>query len=106
MGLVISAFVYHVPEPPPLVVCSEEVQSAFWVPLPLLRDPARQVDYHFRHELGPLDMPGIRVGDAEPARRLGPHLPLRRELPRASSASRCRWTRWTLASKPLAEKSA
>ena len=66
VGLVISAFVYHVPEPPPLVVCSEEVQSAFWVPLPQLRDPARQVAYHFRHELGPLDMPGIRVGDADP----------------------------------------
>jgi 8-oxo-dGTP pyrophosphatase MutT (NUDIX family) len=66
VGLVISAFVYHLPDPPPLVVCSDEVQSAFWVPLPLLREPTRQVAYHFRHELGALDMPGIRVGEAQP----------------------------------------
>lgn len=64
-GLVISAFVYHVPETPPLVVQSEEVQSAFWVPVALLGEPARHVDYRMRHELGSFEMPGIRVGDAE-----------------------------------------
>ena len=64
-GLVISAFVYHLPEAPPLVVQSEEVQRAFWVPLALLGEPARHVDYRMRHELGSFDMPGIRVGDAE-----------------------------------------
>jgi hypothetical protein len=64
-GLVISAFVYHVPEPPRLVP-NEEVESAFWVPLGQLLAPERQVDYRFRPELGALSMPGIRVGDAEP----------------------------------------
>jgi len=66
VGLVISAFVYHLPEPPPLVVASHEVESAFWVPLPELLDPARHVDYRFGHELGSLTMPGIRVGSADP----------------------------------------
>ena len=42
----------------------------------------RHVDYHFRHELVSLDMPGIRVGEPERARRVGPHLPLPRGLPR------------------------
>ena len=64
-GLVISAFVYHVPETPPLVVQTEEVQSAFWVPVPLLGEAARHVAYSMRHELGSFEMPGIRVGDAE-----------------------------------------
>jgi 8-oxo-dGTP pyrophosphatase MutT (NUDIX family) len=66
VGLVISAFVYHVPDPPPLVVCSHEVQAALWVPLPQLLEPARQVDYRFGPEGASLSMPGIRVGDAEP----------------------------------------
>jgi 8-oxo-dGTP pyrophosphatase MutT (NUDIX family) len=64
-GLAISAFVYHVSEAPPLVVQSEEVQSAFWVPVALLAEPARHVAYLMRHELGSFDMPGIRVGDAD-----------------------------------------
>jgi 8-oxo-dGTP pyrophosphatase MutT (NUDIX family) len=64
-GLVISAFVYHVPEAPPLTVQAEEVQSAFWVPVSLMRDPSRQVDYRFRRGPASLTMPGIRVGEAE-----------------------------------------
>jgi 8-oxo-dGTP pyrophosphatase MutT (NUDIX family) len=64
-GLVISAFVYHVPSAPPLLVQPEEVESAFWVPLPHLGEPSRRVDYRFRADLGPLTMPGIRVGEAE-----------------------------------------
>jgi 8-oxo-dGTP pyrophosphatase MutT (NUDIX family) len=64
-GLVISAFVYHLPSAPPLRVQREEVESAFWVPLPLLSEPDRRVDYRFRADFGALTMPGIRVGDAE-----------------------------------------
>ncbi len=64
-GLVISAFVYHLASAAPLRVQRDEVESAFWVPLPLLSEPARRVDYRFRAEIGPLSMPGIRVGDAE-----------------------------------------
>jgi 8-oxo-dGTP pyrophosphatase MutT (NUDIX family) len=64
-GLVISAFVYHLPEPPRLAP-NEEVESAFWVPLEQLLARERHVDYRFRHELGALTMPGIRVGEAEP----------------------------------------
>jgi 8-oxo-dGTP pyrophosphatase MutT (NUDIX family) len=65
-GLAISAFVYFVTDPAPLLIQPEEVQAAFWVPLARISDPAAHVDYHFRHELGSLDMPGIRVGDPEP----------------------------------------
>ena len=64
-GLVISAFVYHLPDPPRLVP-NEEVESAFWVPLAQLLARERHVDYRFRHELGALTMPGIRVGEADP----------------------------------------
>lgn len=62
-ALVISAFVYHVPEPPPLVL-SDEVEQAFWFPLRELHDPRRHVDYRF----GPASefcFPGIVVGDPE-----------------------------------------
>jgi len=59
-ALVISGFVYHVPEPPPLVL-SDEVEQAFWFPLAGLLDPQRHVDYRF----GPSRewrYPGILVG--------------------------------------------
>jgi 8-oxo-dGTP pyrophosphatase MutT (NUDIX family) len=62
-SLVISAFVYHVPDPPPLVP-SDEVQCAFWFPLGDLLDPRRYVDYRF----GPSSewrYPGILVGEPE-----------------------------------------
>ena len=45
-ALVISAFVYHVPAPPPLVL-SDEVEQAFWFPLAELLDPERHVEYRF-----------------------------------------------------------
>ena len=45
-GLVVSAFVYVVSEPAPLVP-NYEVREALWVPLGLLVDPARQVQYPF-----------------------------------------------------------
>jgi 8-oxo-dGTP pyrophosphatase MutT (NUDIX family) len=62
-ALVISAFVYHVPSPPPLVL-SDEVKQAFWFPLAELHDPRRHVDYRF----GPAReycLPGILVGDPD-----------------------------------------
>jgi 8-oxo-dGTP pyrophosphatase MutT (NUDIX family) len=62
-ALVISAFVYHVPSPPPLVL-SDEVEQAFWFPLDELHDPRRHVDYRF----GPAReycFPGIVVGDPD-----------------------------------------
>jgi 8-oxo-dGTP pyrophosphatase MutT (NUDIX family) len=62
-ALVISAFVYYVPTPPPLVL-SDEVEQAFWFPLDELHDPQRHVDYRF----GPAReycFPGIVVGDPE-----------------------------------------
>lgn len=64
-GLAISAFVFFVGDPAPLLLQPEEVQAAFWVPLARLTDRAAHVDYHFRHELVSLDMPGIRVGEPE-----------------------------------------
>jgi 8-oxo-dGTP pyrophosphatase MutT (NUDIX family) len=64
-GLAISAFVFFVAEPEPLLIQPEEVQAAFWVPLARLVDPAAHVGYRFRHELVSLEMPGIRVGEPE-----------------------------------------
>ena len=65
VGLVISAYVYHLADPPPLVVAEDEVQTALWVPLSRILDPARHVDYRFGPEEDALRMPGIRVGSAE-----------------------------------------
>jgi 8-oxo-dGTP pyrophosphatase MutT (NUDIX family) len=62
-ALVISGFVYHVSDPPPLVL-SDEVEHAFWFPLAELLDPRRHVDYRF----GPGSewrYPGILVGEPE-----------------------------------------
>jgi 8-oxo-dGTP pyrophosphatase MutT (NUDIX family) len=62
-ALVISAFVYHVADPEPLVP-NHEVHDSFWSPVPSLLDPERQVDYPLRSaSWGPY--PGIRVGAPE-----------------------------------------
>jgi 8-oxo-dGTP pyrophosphatase MutT (NUDIX family) len=62
-GLVISAFVYHAPDPPPLAT-NHEVRDAFWVPLPFLIDPERRVALPFDRGDG-LRYPGILVGEPE-----------------------------------------
>lgn len=61
--LVISAFVYRVSEPPPLVA-SDEVQETLWVPLTTLLTPERHIDYVHRLTPG-ARYPGIVVGDPE-----------------------------------------
>ena len=58
--LVISAFVYHVPERPRLAP-NHEVAQAFWFPVASLLDSARHVPYP-AHEL---EFPGICVGDPD-----------------------------------------
>lgn len=61
--LVISAFVYRVPEHRPLVA-SVEVREILWVPIATLLEPARHVDYVY--PLAPdARYPGIVVGDPE-----------------------------------------
>jgi 8-oxo-dGTP pyrophosphatase MutT (NUDIX family) len=59
-SLVVSAFVYHVTDPPPLVP-NHEVEDAFWFPLRSLREPERQVDYPLGIATA-TPYPGIRVG--------------------------------------------
>lgn len=61
--MVISAFVYHAPDPEPLVP-NYEVRDAFWFPLASLLDPKRHVDYPLRH-MGGGCYPGILVGVPE-----------------------------------------
>jgi len=62
-GIVISAFVYHHRSPGPLRT-NHEVEEAFWVPLPVLSNPARRVEYV--HPLLPAETyPGILVGDPD-----------------------------------------
>ena len=63
-ALVISGFVYHLADVPPLRP-NHEVSAAFWFPLEALHDDARQVAYALP-VAGELPFPGIRVGDAEP----------------------------------------
>jgi 8-oxo-dGTP pyrophosphatase MutT (NUDIX family) len=64
VGLVISAFVYHLPEPGALVPQTSEVREAFWVPLRELVEPARQVRRAF-HGTGSFEFPGIVVGEPD-----------------------------------------
>jgi 8-oxo-dGTP pyrophosphatase MutT (NUDIX family) len=62
-SLVISAFVYHAPDPEPMTP-NHEVEDAFWFPLASLRDPERRVDYPLRYPGGGW-YPGILVGVPE-----------------------------------------
>jgi len=62
-GMVISAFVYHVAEPGPIVT-NHEVQDAFWFPVGGLLEPERHVEYPLRQFEGQT-FPGIQVGDPE-----------------------------------------
>jgi 8-oxo-dGTP pyrophosphatase MutT (NUDIX family) len=59
-GLVVSAHVYHIPDPDPLRP-NHEVQQAFWFPLTDLQSSGRHVVYpHARY--GGRELPGILVG--------------------------------------------
>jgi 8-oxo-dGTP pyrophosphatase MutT (NUDIX family) len=62
-GLVVSAHVYHVIDPPP-VVPNPEVEEAFWFPVAGLLEPANHVDYRIEAMRG-LTFPGILVGVPE-----------------------------------------
>ncbi len=61
-ALLISAFVYAVAEPPPLVP-NHEVEQAFWFPLRELLSPERHVPYTAQHR--ELEFPGILVGEPD-----------------------------------------
>ena len=63
-GMVISAFVYHLPHPGELVMQTSEVREAFWVPVRDLVEPERQVRRAF-HGTGSFEYPGIVVGHPE-----------------------------------------
>jgi 8-oxo-dGTP pyrophosphatase MutT (NUDIX family) len=58
--LVVSAYVYALSEPGPLVL-NYEVREAFWFPVRELLDPERRVT----HAVDELPFPGIRVGECE-----------------------------------------
>ena len=61
----ISAFVYRLEEPPPLVI-NHEVREALWVPLRDLRDPGRHIEYRSpRYGEAMPAFPGIVVGYPE-----------------------------------------
>lgn len=61
--IVISAYVYEIADPPPLVP-NHEVERAFWFPLPSLREDERQVDYPVERTRG-MRFPGILVGEPD-----------------------------------------
>jgi 8-oxo-dGTP pyrophosphatase MutT (NUDIX family) len=60
-SLLISAFVYALPEAPELVL-NREVERAFWFPVRELLEPARHVPYTARASL---EFPGILVGEPD-----------------------------------------
>lgn len=60
-ALLISAFVYAIEDPPPLVP-NHEVEMAFWFPLRELLEPQRHVPYPARADI---DFPGILVGEPD-----------------------------------------
>jgi len=61
--LVISGFVYHLPEPAPLVI-NHEVEQAFWFPLAGLLESERHVERRFGPE-SEYRYPGLLVGEPE-----------------------------------------
>lgn len=63
-GMLISAFVYHLPAPGALVPQTSEVREAFWVPVRHLVEPERRVRRAFRGT-GAFEFPGIVVGEPE-----------------------------------------
>jgi 8-oxo-dGTP pyrophosphatase MutT (NUDIX family) len=62
--LVVSAHVFHVPEPGPFVLEEREVADAMWFPVADLLDAARHVDYS-TPKAGEMKFPGIVVGNPE-----------------------------------------
>jgi 8-oxo-dGTP pyrophosphatase MutT (NUDIX family) len=62
--MVVSAHVYHLPDPGP-VVPNHEVATAFWFPLMDLLDASRQVKYTVPIGGREIDFPGIALEDPE-----------------------------------------
>lgn len=62
-GIVVSAYVYSLPEPSTLEP-NAEVDEAFWFPLSDLLEPERQVSYRYPG-LESTAFPGLVVGDPE-----------------------------------------
>ena len=62
-ALVVSAYVYYVRKPPPLVT-NHEVEKAFWFPVTSLLEPERHVVYPLESVIG-APYPGIRIGSGE-----------------------------------------
>jgi 8-oxo-dGTP pyrophosphatase MutT (NUDIX family) len=62
-GMVISAYVYHLLAPGPLLK-NHEVEETFWVPLRHLRDETRHVEFPYAPAPG-RRFPGIVVGQPE-----------------------------------------
>ncbi|MBW2267027.1 MAG: CoA pyrophosphatase [Deltaproteobacteria bacterium] len=62
--MVVSAFVFTLERPAPLVL-SDEVRRAFWVPLDELLDSSRHVTEPFDYQGRAVKLPAIDVGDGD-----------------------------------------
>ncbi len=60
--IIVSAFVYALERPAPLVL-SDEVRKAFWVPLDELLDSSRHVTETFEYQGNTLELPAIELDD-------------------------------------------
>jgi 8-oxo-dGTP pyrophosphatase MutT (NUDIX family) len=55
----VACFVYFLDGPPPTITRSHEIADAFWVPLALLREPARQITAQVTFAAATQDVPAI-----------------------------------------------
>jgi len=62
--LVVTAHVYHAPDPGPLTLEEREVADALWVPLRWMLDADRHVGYRSQHAAD-VEFPGIEVGSSD-----------------------------------------
>jgi len=63
--MVVSAYVYEVDQPGPLVIDRQEVADAFWVPLNDLVHPENHVRYPMQYQEHEIIFPGISVGASQ-----------------------------------------
>ena len=62
--LVVSAHIFHAPEPGPFVLDEREVQEAMWFPVEEMLEPTRHVAYT-TPRLSEVEFPGIVVGEPD-----------------------------------------
>jgi len=61
----VECYVYLIPGPPPALSLNSEIADAFWVPLAVLREPARQITAQITFASKNQNVPAIRLPQPE-----------------------------------------